>query len=476
MSAKFGIIRNMKTKTLLLATVAAVGAFGASAKTRTWEISAWRGETLAVRLPDNVELGAVPEGISLKVGAALPVKFLADPQGLQLAEAYDRVRWGAPAGGPRFVEIAVPADAKPGVYACGMMRLKVVDRVLPPPKEWKYYLDLWQHPWAVARHANVRPFSKEHYAAMRPVYELLATAGQKAVTVTILEQPWGHQCYDAYHSLVDDPDFRTFDEYVSFCFDCGLGPDISCYSLCPWILDEEPGTPEFEKRWAPFLTRFAKHLKEKGWLGRTLMAMDEREPAQVKAIADLVRKCAPGLRISLAGNRKPSEFKGIDIDVYSQILSYATPDFLAEVPARRARGFVTTQYVCCWPRTPNTFMTSRPAEAFWWGACPAMLGLDGALRWAWNSWPQDPVRDASFGDWLAGDTFLCYPGGEPSVRFLELRNGVIAAEKVRLLKEKGLFAKDLGELAKSYELQPALKDTCDFAAVRAKTMAVVNKE
>ena len=84
-------------------------------------------------------------------------------------------------GVPCIAEITVPRDAKPGLYTWGLMDIRVVDRELPPAKEWKYYLDLWQHPWAVARYAKVKPFSKEHYAAMRPLWELLATAGQKCL-------------------------------------------------------------------------------------------------------------------------------------------------------------------------------------------------------------------------------------------------------------------------------------------------------
>ena len=37
-----------------------------------------------------------------------------------------------PAAGPQVVEIAVSADAKPGVYRIGDVNLRVVDRVLPP--------------------------------------------------------------------------------------------------------------------------------------------------------------------------------------------------------------------------------------------------------------------------------------------------------------------------------------------------------
>ena len=461
------------TGRLLALAAAAAGAFALEA--RTFEVAAWRGETVAALAEDFAEIGAAPDGISVRVGVLKPVRYAPKPGSLQRAEVCDRVVWGDGGAGPRVVEVSVPADAKPGVYACGNLRVRVVDRVLPPAKEWKYYLDLWQHPWATARFAQVKPFSKEHYAAMRPVYELLASAGQKTITVPILDLPWDHQCFDAYHSMVDDADFRTFDEYVRFCLDCGLGPDISCYSLCPWTLGREIDAAALETRWGAFLDRFAAHLKAKGWFEHTLMAMDERAPADVKKVADFVRRHAPGLRISMAGNRKPSDFEGIDIDVYAQLLNHVSDDFLAEVPARREKGFVTTHYVCCAPTCPNTFMWSAPGEAFWLGAYPAMVGLDGFLRWAWNGWPRDPAEDASFGSWHAGDTFLCYPGGQPSWRFLELRNGIVAAEKVRLLKEAGLLAEDLARIAALYRKDEAVANKGNFVKIRAETLRAVNK-
>ena len=468
----------MKISALFVAAVAAVGAFVLEA--RTFEVAAWRGETVAALVPDFAELGRAPDGIGVRFGVLRPIRYAPTPGSLQRLVVYDRVMWKTPRRrclpiGPRVVEVTVPPEAKPGVYTCGMMRIRVVDRVLPPPKEWKYYLDLWQHPWATARLAEAEPFSKKHYDAMRPVYELLASAGQKTITVSLLEQPWDHQCFDAYHSMVDDADFHTFDEYVQFCLDCGLGPNICCYSLCPWTLGRDIDAAELEKRWGAFLDRFAAHLKEKGWYEQTLMAMDERQPEDVKKVAEFVRRHAPGMRISMAGNRKPSDFAGIDIDVYAQVLNYVTDDFLAEVPARRAKGFVTTHYVCCWPPCPNTFMSSGPGEAFWLGAYPAMAGLDGFLRWAWNSWPQEPREEASFGDWRAGDTFLCYPDGEPSWRFLELRNGIVAAEKVRILKERGLFATELAKVAALYKVREAVDNKSNFTKIRQETLAVVNK-
>ena len=464
-------MRNMR-KTLV-AAVAAV----AAAEAMAFGVTAWRGETVAAIVPDNCDLGKSPDGIAVRCGTLKPVKYAPKTGSLQRLEVLDRVKWGDEGdGGVRVVEVSVPADAKPGFYDCGTMRVKVIDRVLPPPKEWKFYLDLWQHPWSVARLAKAKPFSKEHYAAMKPVYELLATAGQKTITVPLLDLPWAHQCRDAYHSLVEDQDFRLFDEYVQFCLDCGLGPDISCYSLCPWTLGkvDEDG---LEKRWGAFLDRFVAHVKAKGWFEHVVMAMDERAPEDVAKVAKFVQRHAPGMRISMAGNRKPSDFKGIRIDVYSQIMTgdCVTPEFLAEAAERRAKGFVTTHYVCCGPGCPNTFVTSGPGEAFWLGASPAFLGLDGFLRWAWNSWPNDPEEDATFGSWPPGDTFLCYPGGEPSWRFLELRNGVVAAEKARILKEKGLFADDFKKVAALYDVIKATDDACDFKAIRQRTLDLVNR-
>ena len=486
----------MKLKTLVVAAVAVAGAFALQA--RTFELTAWRGETVAARVPDFAELGKAPDGIKVRFGVLESVKYAPSVESLQRFEVYDRVKWNSDDDGPRVVEVSVPADAKPGVYSCGMMNIRVVDRVLPPAKEWKYFLDLWQHPWAVSRYHDVKPFSKKHYAKMRPVYELLASAGQKTITTTILPEAWDHQCYDAYGTMIgrvkrEDGtwqfDYSVFDEYVEFCRGCGLGPAICCYTLCPWgyvvrwqnakgeteSCVAKPGTKEFEDYWGVFLQAFATHLKQKGWFEQTYISMDERSIEDVKLIGEFVQKHAPGLRISMAGNQLPSQY-GVTIDDFCMILSdKINADYLKEAAERRAKGMVTTYYVCCGPLYPNTFMSSGPGEAFWLGAYPAMIGLDGFLRWAWNSWPKDPKKDATYWAWTAGDTFLCYPDGEPSWRFMELRNGIAAAEKVRLLKEQGLFKEELAKVAALYKQDEATANKSNFVKIRQATLDVVNK-
>ena len=465
---------------------------------RTFEVSAWRGETVAALVPDFAELGEAPAGVGVRFGVLRPVKYAPAPESLQRLESCDRVEWGPKVGCPRVVEVSVPADAKPGDYDCGMMRIHVVDRVLPPAKEWKFFLDLWQHPWAVSRYFGVKPFSREHYDAMRPVYETLATAGQKTLTVTILPRAWDHQCRDAYGTMIGRVkkadgswsfDYSVFDDYVAFGRSCGLGPAISCYTMCPWGYvvrwnDEsgaelsavaKPGTPEFEDYWGAFLVDFAKHLKEKGWLSDTYIAMDERSIEDVKAIGEFVRARVPEMKISMAGSVLPSQY-GTTIDNFCMILGGGIDAaYLAEAAERRGRGMKTTFYVCCGPPYPNTFLRSGPGEAFWLGAFPAMCGLDGFLRWAWNSWPEDPLSDASYGWWNAGDSFFVYPDGSPSWRFLELRNGIAAAEKVRLLKERGMFADEIAALAAKFKPVEASEGKSDFLALRQATLDLVNK-
>ena len=67
------------------------------------------------------------------------------------------------------------------------------------------------------------PFSAAHYRAMEPLWKMLAAAGQKTLTVTLVDRPWNHQCYDAYGTMIGRRkgadgkwsfDYSVFDRYV----------------------------------------------------------------------------------------------------------------------------------------------------------------------------------------------------------------------------------------------------------------------
>src|SRR5699024_1614370 len=85
---------------------------------------------------------------------------------------------------------------------------------------------------------------------------------------------------------------------------------------------------------------------------------------------------------------------------------------------------------------PNTFTFSKPAYAAWYAWYAAGHNLSGYLRWAYNSWVRDPLKDSRFRTWPAGDTYLVYPAARSSIRFERLREGIQDFEKIRILKEK----------------------------------------
>ncbi len=494
----------MRTKFAALAIVSMLGS-GAFAFTAR----VWRGETAYFELPENEAkaVGAAgciaKDGVCVTPGRYDEVAYELKPKGVDMRSRPDvwRTARQGDAKAPSACKIEVAADAKPGKRNFGPLEIEVLPRVLPPPREWKYFLDLWQHPWAVARYFDVEPFSSEHYARMRTVWSTLADFGVKTITVSILDLPWNHQCYDGYHSMIDRVkagdgswkfDYTLFDRYVEFARSCGLGPDIACYTMCPWGYMASwrdaagqthrekllPGTPQFEEYWGAFLVDFSAHLKAKGWFANAYMAMDERSPEDVRAIVALIQAKAPGLKVAMAGNKSPAAFDGIKIDNYSQGLHHLgkSPDFLKTLDARRAQGCKTTVYVCCSPQRPNNFMLSSDDEGFWLGVYPAMAGFDGFLRWAANSWPADPYKDASFKtkSWKAGDTFLVYPNGEPSARLVALRAGIVAAEKLRILGPAAKAKAD--EIAGRCGYAAALKGKVDMGAFRREVEALVNAD
>ena len=99
-------------------------------------------------------------------------------------------------------------------------------------------------------------------------------------------------------------------------------------------------------------------------------------------------------------------------------------------------GLPTTFYVCCSPPQPNTFSFSPPAEAAFLGWYAAAKGYNGFLRWAYDSWTENPLYDTRFIKWPAGDCFLVYPGGRSSIRFERLREGIQDYEKLRIVRTR----------------------------------------
>lgn len=198
------------------------------------------------------------------------------------------------------------------------------------------------------------------------------------------------------------------------------------------FVEAEPGTEAYENHWQPFLVDFARHLRSRGWLGKTTIAMDERPLEAMQKVIALVKRAAPELKVTLAGNYH-SEIKFDIYDLCVFIEPAIEPGLIRE---RTERSLPTTFYVCCNPARPNTFGCSPPAEAAWMGWHAAAGGYSGFLRWAYNSWVAEPLYDISYVKWTAGDCFLVYPGPRSSIRFERLREGIADYEKIRILRQR----------------------------------------
>lgn len=411
---------------------------------------------------------------------------------------------------PVWMTVSVPSDARPGKYSGKLtitssnakarslnVELTVADHVLPPARDWAFHLDLWQNPYSVARYENVPLWSEAHFEAMRPVMRMLAEAGQKSVTATIMSRPWNGQTEDAFGSMVTKIrridgtwlyDYTIFDRWVEFMFSLGIDKQINCYSMIPWAFEFDyidqatsspatfqaaPGSEEYNEYWGAFIADFARHLKAKGWFEKTMIAMDERPLESMQAVLGLIRKVEPAFKISLAGNyHEPVIYDIVD---FSETFS-GKQEFPESAKAKRKElGLTTTFYTCCAEAHPNMFVISNPDEAAWLGWFAQAENYAGYLRWAYNSWTMDPLADARFRTWPAGDCFVVYPGGRGSVRFSKLVEGIQDFEKVRILRsrwqETGNEAK-LGQLTgilKSFTSETVLAEGPTKALAAAKS-------
>jgi len=351
----------------------------------------------------------------------------------------------------------------------------VVSQTLPPANEWSFDLDLWQHPVAVARVHNVPLWSDRHFDLMRPYYELLASAGKKSITTILIDEPWGHQTYDDFPGLIKwvkrkdnswSYDYSLFDKYVSFVMSCGITKRINCYTMVPWNLNFQyfdealgmdtvfhstVGSEAYNRFWTTMLTDFTGHLKEKGWFDISAIAMDERPMEAMKSVISLLRKVDPRWEIALAGDEFQSEIEG-DIYDYSIAISKSGIDENI-ISKRKAQGKPITFYTCCADEYPNNFTFSPPAENVFIGWYAAAKGYSGFLKWAYNSWPKDPIMDSRFTRFPGGDTYLVYPGPRSCVRFEKMIEGIQDFEKISILRNQ--FVKE-GDINRNQELDEIL--------------------
>lgn len=369
---------------------------------------------------------------------------------------------------PVWVTVEVPRDLAAGRHELLLvvdnhqtvsdtlrLHLDIVGRTLPQAKDYAFHTDFWQQPYSVSRYYQVPRWSQRHFDLLRPYLRLLARGGQKVVTAILFYEPWGEQSNDKFDPMIRTTrlkngkwkyDYSVFDHYVELCDSCGINGQINCYSMIPWDMsfryhDQATGkdidlktttdAADYRKLWEPFLKSFARHLKKKGWMERTCIAMDERGLADMQRAYALLHEAVPEMRMSLAGNR---HHELVD-KIYDYSLGFPQRFTPEELRQRDSLHLVSTAYTCCPDLTPNLETYNAPADAAYLPLYCVANGFGGYLHWSWMNWTDRPLQDSRFKLFPPGDTYLIYPGPRSSVRWERYIEGVEQVEKIYQLRQ-----------------------------------------
>ncbi|HYC29339.1 MAG TPA: glycoside hydrolase domain-containing protein [Chitinophagaceae bacterium] len=486
-----------------------------------WEGTGWKGERLNMQIlvwsPDTLEqVRVLIKDLKNASGKSIPknnfqvnmVRYVVAnyPYGAKDAtcgespyknlylmpdrfEAFDRFDLPGRTLRPVWVSLDIPGTAEAGTYNGTIevrsekqfstlnISIHVQQQLLPEPALWKHRLDLWQNPWVVAWENNITPWSDDHKSLLKKHLKLYADAGGTFITTYAVHSPWADNSYMIEGGMIEwikqgngkwKFDYKIFDEYVELCMSVGINEAITIYSPVPWgsrfrYMDEQTGNyvyeswpPEskaFEEHWNIFLTDLKKHLEQKGWFNKTYLGINENEMSQTLAAINMVKKHSPKWKITYAGDWHAN----LDPLLDDYCFLYGKEPDVNAVKQRTAKGKTTTWYVCCNPAVPNNFVFSPPVEGRWQGWYSAAHGYSGFLRWAYDAWPADAMRDARHVFWPSGDSYLVYPGGNSCIRFEKMREGIVDYEKISILKEKAAASTDKNVKALLAQLQQHLQ-------------------
>jgi hypothetical protein len=384
--------------------------------------------------------------------------------------------------------------------------IKVLPVTIPEVKDWVLDVNFWMHPQATAHYyagstghgqdeaqwkfqdGAQMMWSDRHLALYKPTLELLRDAGQKTITVNLVKDPWRSsyllkseqpQTNYPYDEMIrwrrktDGSyafDFSAFEKFVKFCMNLGIDRRIECFSMLPWVsgefsaitcYDEATGKEiihrfenweEYHQVWSAFMKEFVPVLVKNGWFENTIIGADERglgNMAQVEKVLEKFKHRGETLRISAAANRTHAfDDRLASISMHGGISKvvndkWTEAQFAEWANARQAKGLHSTWYTCT-GTYPGNFGNSRPAESLFIGWYSARLQADGYLRWAVDSWNDQPTETTDHKVYETGDTFQLYPGDRDakvpftrsSVRFELFRQGIVDHEKIQLLKAK----------------------------------------
>lgn len=394
-----------------------------------------------------------------------------------------------------WVGISVPENAKPGYYngtlqiisndqvlASFDYTLEVIDLVQPA---YKSQVELWMYPYSSNRYYSGKTtteyfgddVSDLYYVHLDDKYdlglksqlELYKKAGGDAITVTVVEDPWNSQTPDPYPSMVKwtkrssgkfEFDYTDLDKWVKLNMDQGIDGQIKSFSMSCWgnrityydeasnqVISESPatGSTRWNELWKTFLQSYVEHMDKMGWFDITYMAMDERPLVEIVPVLDLIEsvknKDGKSMKTSLAVFNYDAESIFDRIDDLSLAYQMGSSKINEIAKRRRETGKITTMYTC---GAQNSAMLNQPGESAYSIFYTYKYGTDGFLRWALDSFNDEPLITSQHRILAAGDIYMIYPDvknsstmvAQSSPRYEKLIEGLRDVEKLRYLSEQ----------------------------------------
>jgi hypothetical protein len=364
--------------------------------------------------------------------------------------------------------------------------LTVLEDQLPEPKDYLFYLDLWQHNSNIARKYDVELWSEQHFDIIDSYMESMAQLGQKALSVVVSEIPWSGQNShmdlepsDLFeYSMIKvtrkrdgslSYDFSAVDRYVQIGRKYGITGEIELFGLLSiWqneagygsIVEDYPDGirvryyDELEGRYRFIRKRNELeaylHVLEAYWMDIGLidkvrvMADEPADFAMFEQSMACLEKMAPSLLCKVAINHVEfiqKNIKGMHDYVPSLQCAAYEADRLNELKSTIPGKLLF--YIAGGPDKPNTLIGSPGIDSRVIPWLVERMQYDGFLRWNYTAWPERPLERIGYKTacWPAGDTNFVYPGatGKPvlSLRYKWLQRGIRDYEYMQMLKQQG---------------------------------------
>lgn len=346
---------------------------------------------------------------------------------------------------PVWINVRVPADAKPGVYR-GKVSVRLADaRRQSVPME----LRVWD--FAVSKQQHLQTCFLMRPDQLQRFYKL------PKVPIEMYQQ-WIDFCLDRRISITlsDWPDFNTdMERLVSR--QLGRGGSAFCLANA-WFNQGEPeARKKHNAQMVAQIRRLYDRAKRRGWIDRAYVyCHDEIGKEQYTFAGELygeLKKAMPDLRLM------QTFYKDEPVAALHDVLDIWAPNTAryrqAEFQAQQAKGDEVWWYVCCGPGKPYAnLMIEWPAidhrllrwqnwkynvtGFLYWGLCVWRDNLEGERRWPEARWNPATWRNQA-GKAHNGDGQLIYPGPDrlplSSIRLENLRDGIEDYEYFWLLRD-----------------------------------------